>query len=301
MSARPRGEVELAGLSLRSPVIAASGTVGVGYDAEGFDFSRVGAVVLKTVTREPREGNLSPRVWETPSGMLNSIGLENPGLERLVEHLPEALSVGCPVFASVAADAVEGYAQLCEALEGKGLAGVELNLSCPNVEREGMAFGREAGVVAGVVRACRGSTSLPLVAKLTPNVTDIVAIGRAAEGAGADAVCAVNTILGMGVELRSRRLFRGGLSGPAVKPVALRMVRDLSKALSIPVVGCGGIMTGTDVAEFLLAGAAAVQAGTANLVEPNACARIAEEFERFLKEEGTTAKELIGGGQEWRR
>ena len=291
-----RAGVELAGVRLRNPVVAASGTVGMGHDAQGFDFSKVGALVAKTVTLEPRTGNPPPRVWETPSGMLNSIGLENPGIERFLELIRETLSIGCPVLASVAGETPREYARLCEVLEGKGLAGVELNLSCPNVERGGMAFGRDAGLAAEVIRACRSATSLPLVAKLTPNVGDIVEIGRAAEAAGADAVCAVNTILGMGVDLKNCRLFRGGLSGPAIKPVALRMVNDLSSALSIPVIGCGGVMTGEDVAEFLVAGARAVEVGTANLVEPNACARAAEEFERFLEEGGTTARELIGKG-----
>lgn len=300
-------KVSVGSLEIQTPLVGASGAFGSGIElARAGALEGLGALVLKTVTVEPREGNPPPRVAETPSGMLNSIGLENPGLERFVEHvLPESAKLRVPLVASVAGRTPEEYALCAERVAETGLvAAIELNLSCPNDRSESdgrgvLAFGQDPEAASRAVRAARSAASLPLWAKLTPNVTDIAAVGRSCEEAGADALIAVNTLLGIAVEVRSRRpvlsTVTGGLSGPALKPVALRAVWELSGAVTIPVIGCGGVESGEDVVAFLLVGASAVELGTAAIRDPGAPSRIARELGGLLSSCGAkSARELVG-------
>ncbi len=282
--------VELCGIPLRTPLIPAAGTLG----KEALDGAEAayGAMLPKTVTPRPRAGNPPPRVAEAPAGMVNSIGLQNPGLDRFLEDL-DGYDVGLPLFVSVAADTVGEFATACGRLSGGDrVAAVELNLSCPNVEHGGLTFCAGPGAVGEVVAACRGALQgKPLFAKLTNE--GAVANAVAAEEAGADAVTLINTIPALVVDARERRVFlRGGLSGPAIKPVALRAVYEASRVLRVPVVGCGGVSSGTDVAEFMLAGATAVQVGSGRFVRD--AAEILGEFEDYLREGGLRARELTG-------
>src|SRR5438094_456003 len=282
MAERPDVTVELGrGLVLRSPVMVASGTFGYGFDAPQVDRTVLGAIVSKGTTLRPREGNAPTRIAETPSGMLNAIGLQNPGVDFVARvYAPRWAARDVPVIVNVAGDAVDDYVAVARRLDGvAGVAGLELNISCPNIAN-GLQFGLDPRPAAHLTTAVRAVTRLPLLVKLTPNVTDIVAVGRAVEEAGADAVSAINTYVGMAIDVRHRRpvLSRGsgGLSGPAIKPLALHAVWQLSGALSIPVVGIGGIMTAADALEFLLAGATAVELGPVNYVRPQAVRDIAE-------------------------
>ncbi len=282
--------VELCGIPLGTPLIPAAGTLG----KEALDGVKgiYGAILPKTVTPEPRAGNPPPRVAEVPAGMVNSIGLQNPGLDRFLDDL-DAYDVGLPIFVSVAADTVAQFAAACERLStDPRVAAVELNLSCPNVEHGGLQFCAGPGTVGGVVGVCRAALrGKPLLVKLT--VEDAVANAIAAEGAGADAVTLVNTVPALVVDARERRVFlRGGLSGPAIKPVALRAVYEASRALGVPVVGCGGVASGTDVAEFMLAGATAVQVGSGRFARD--ASEILGEFAGYLSAEGLQARELTG-------
>jgi dihydroorotate dehydrogenase (NAD+) catalytic subunit len=258
-------------------VIAASGTFGFGRElCDVFDLSMLGGISSKGITPEPRRGNPPPRIAETASGMLNSVGLQNPGLERFLEvELPYMLALGTTVIANIAGNTVEDYQAMCRRLDDTLVDVIELNLSCPNVKEGCMAFGSTHAGVLQLVRSVRPLTGKPLWVKLTPNTLDIRETAMAAEAAGADAVSLVNTLLGMAIDIRTRRpILRnntGGLSGPAIKPIALRMVQEAYKAVGIPIIGMGGIMTWEDAVEFLLAGASAVQIGTANLVNPTAC------------------------------
>src|SRR5919201_3946657 len=263
------------GLRLRSPLMAASGTFGYGFDAPLVDRLALGAIVTKGTTPQPREGNAPVRIAETPSGMLNAIGLQNPGVDHVVRvFAPQWAGWDLPVIVNVAGDRVEDYVGVARRLDGiAGIAGLELNISCPNVAN-GLLFGLDPRLAAELTAAVRTATRLPIVVKLTPNVTDIVAVGRAVEAAGADAVSAVNTYLAMAIDVRRRRprISRqaGGLSGPAIKPLALQAVWQLAGALTIPVIGVGGITTTEDALEFLMAGASAVQLGSVNSVRPTA-------------------------------
>ena len=280
--------VELCGITLRTPLLPAAGTLGkeVLDGAEGV----YGAMLPKTVTPEPRAGNPPPRVAEAPAGMVNSIGLQNPGLDSFLEDLG-GYDVGLPIFVSVAADTVGEFAAACRRLSGdERVAAVELNLSCPNVEHGGLTFCAGPRAVAGVVADCRAALpEKPLLVKLTND--GAVANALAAEEAGADAVTLINTIPALAVDARERRvLLRGGLSGPAIKPVALRAVYEASRALRVPVVGCGGVSSGTDVAEFMLAGAAAVQVGSGRFARD--ASEILGEFADYLREAGLRAPEL---------
>lgn len=287
--------VRLGSLELANPVVTASGTFASGCEFADFvDLRRLGAVVTKGVSLEPWAGNASPRIAETASGMLNSIGLQNPGVEVFVakdlawlaEHAPST-----PVIVNVSGHSVAEYAGVIERLERESaVAAYEVNISCPNVDAGGMAFGTTCAGAAEVTAACRAVTARPLIVKLSPNVTDIVEIARSVQAAGADAVSLINTLLGMSIDARTRRprLARvvGGLSGPAIKPVALRMVWQVASSLEMPVVGMGGIMTGEDAVEFMLAGATAVAVGTANFVDPTATMRVVDGIVEYCHEQG---------------
>jgi dihydroorotate dehydrogenase (NAD+) catalytic subunit len=294
--------VRLGALELRNPVLTASGTFASGREyADLVDVSRLGALVTKGVSLEPWPGNPSPRIAETASGMLNSIGLQNPGLDAFIERdLTWLAEQDVPVIVNVHGHSAEDFARICERLDPIScVAGFELNVSCPNVDAGGMAFGTSCEGVSAVTRAARAVTGKPLIVKLTPNVTDVVRIAKAAEDAGADAVSLINTLLGMAIDAETFRpkLGRvvGGLSGPAIKPVALRMVWQVAGAVRIPVVGMGGIMTPTDALEFMLAGATAVAVGTATFVDPDAVGRVADGIESFCRRHGITrAADLTG-------
>ncbi|TMF98575.1 MAG: dihydroorotate dehydrogenase [Chloroflexi bacterium] len=279
------------GLRLRSPVLVASGTFGYGFDAPQVDRIALGAIVTKGTTLRPREGNAPNRIAETPSGMLNAIGLQNPGVDHVARvYAPVWASWNVPVIVNVAGDAIDEYVAVAERLDSvPGIAGLELNISCPNVAN-GLQFGVDPDQAAKLTSAVRAVTRLTLIVKLTPNVTDVVAIARAVEDAGADAVSAINTYVGMAIDVRRRRpvLSResGGLSGPAIKPLALHAVWQVAQAVRIPVIGIGGIMTPGDALEFLLAGAVAVQLGTVNYIRPQAAHEVHEGIAVYLQEHG---------------
>lgn len=282
--------VELCGIPLRTPLIPASGTLAK--EALGEARGVYGAMLPKTVTPRPREGNPPPRVAETPAGMINSIGLQNPGIDRFLKDL-DAYDLGVPLIVSVAGDTVAEFAALCGRLaDDDRVSAIELNLSCPNVEHGGLTFCAGPQSVAEVVAACRGVASgKPLFAKLTNE--GVLGNAVAAEEAGADGLTLINTVPAVSIDPHSRKVLRGGLSGPAIKPVALRAVYEVSAAVGIPIVGCGGVSAGTDVAEFMLAGAAAVQVGAGSFVrQPR---EILAEFAAYLEETGRTAGELVGG------
>lgn len=302
----PSLKTKVGGVALQTPVIAASGTFGYGLEFEPYlDLNRIGGLVTKGISLKPREGNPPQRIWETASGMLNAIGLANVGLERFIkEKLPALAKLECAVIVNLYGEAQSEFVELARALDGlDSIAALELNVSCPNVKSGGMAFGVDPEAVAGVTRAVKAETGLPVWVKLTPNVTSPVAIAQAAAEAGADALCLINTLLGMAIDARARkpRLANvvGGLSGPAIKPVGLRMVWQVSQALpGVPVVGMGGIASGEDAAEYLIAGASAVQVGTGNFMDPAACARIADELAKFCIENNVTdVSELTGSLQ----
>ncbi len=297
--------VNIGGVELRNPVLLASGTCGYGTELRGqLRFQSIGGLVSKSITLLPKKGNPMPRVAECPSGMLNAIGLENVGVRTFCEtKLPEMRKLPCAILANVAGSTPEEYIKVAEQLDGRpGLAGLELNLSCPNVQSGGMEFGREPGLLGNLVAVIRRRTRLPLWVKLTPNVTDIVPLARAAEDAGADALTVMNTLLGMRMDIQKRcpilANLTGGLSGPAIKPVALRMVYQVAGAVSIPIIGVGGIETAEDIVEFLLAGASAVQIGTATFRNPGAAEQAARGLAAYLRQSGVTGvKELIGAGR----
>lgn len=294
--------VNLAGLEMKNPVTVASGTFAAGREYSDFvDVASLGAVTTKGVSLNGWEGNASPRIAETPSGMLNSIGLQNPGVAHLREHeLPWLREVGATTIVNVSGHSFGEYVDVIEALDGAGMVDAyEVNISCPNVDAGGMTIGTDPKSVEQVVGMCRQATKLPLIVKLTPNVTDISEIARAAEAAGADALSLINTLLGMAVDARTRRpqLARvvGGLSGPAVKPVALRLVWETSKAVKVPLLGMGGICNGTDAVEFMLAGATAVAVGTANFGNPTATVDVIDGIIDYCEQQGVeNINELIG-------
>lgn len=293
--------IDLGGLSMKNPVTTASGTFAAGMEYSDFvDVAALGAVTTKGVSLDGWEGNDSPRIAETPSGMLNSIGLQNPGVAHLKEvELPWLAERGATVIVNVSGHSIDEYRQVICALEEAPVGAYEVNVSCPNVDAGGMTMGCDPAMVQQVVDACRRATARPLIVKLTPNVTDITEIARAAEAAGADAISLINTLLGMAVDARRRRpkLARvvGGLSGPAVKPIALRMVWQCHSAVKVPILGMGGIATGEDAVEFMLAGATAVAVGTANFTNPRATAQVVQGIERYCEEQGVEdVNELIG-------
>lgn len=300
----PDLSIDIAGLKLKNPVLSASGTFGYGLEFQEFgDLGALGALVVTGTTLEPRAGNRPPRIFETAAGLLNSIGLENPGVDYFIkEHLPRLRALGATTIVNMAGNTVDEYCRLTERLQLPNIAALELNISCPNVEAGGMAFGVSEEAVFDVVKEVKGISRLPIIVKLSPNVTDIVAIARAAQAAGADAISLINTLLGMAVDVGTRRPHLGnvvgGLSGPAIKPVALRMVWQVAQAVQIPVIGLGGIMTAEDALEFLICGASAVQIGSANFVEPDTSWRVIEGIEAYLKKQGLkSVGELVGSLQ----
>ena len=293
--------IHLAGISMKNPLMTASGTFGFGEEfADFIDLSEVGAIVVKGITREPRRGNSGRRMAETPSGMLNCIGLQNPGVDVFLrDTLPRIRRYGAPIIANINGNLVEDYAFLAEALDDSGVAGLEVNISCPNTKHGSMAFGVVPETAAEVTAEVRNRTKLPVIVKLSPNVTDITEIAKAVEAAGADAVSLINTLVGMAIDTQSWRPVLGnvvgGLSGPAVKPIALRMVWQTARAVKIPVVGMGGICTPRDAVEFFLAGAQAVAIGAANFVNPCSMQEIAAGVETYLKSRGLShVSQLVG-------
>ena len=299
-----RLSVDLCGIELDNPVIPASGTFGYGYEfAEIYDINCLGTFSFKGTTRDPRFGNPTPRIAECTAGLINAIGLQNPGVDKVIaEELPKMAKVfRKKVMANVSGFSVEDYAYTCEKLDKIDQVGwLEVNISCPNVHGGGMTFGTDPKAAASVVEAVKKVTTKPVIIKLTPNVTDITAIAKACETEGADGISLINTLLGMRIDLKTRRPVianvMGGFSGPAVFPVALRMVYQVSNACKIPVVGCGGVASAEDVIEMMLAGAAAVEVGAANLVDPMACRNIIDDLPKVMdKYRIETLKDIIGG------
>ena len=290
------------GLLLANPVMTASGTFGYGTEfSHLFDIQKLGAIVCKGTTLEPRDGNPQPRLVETASGLLNSIGLENIGVNNLIkEKAPIWADWRVPVIVNIAGETVEEYASLAERLDGiAGISGLEVNISCPNIKAGGAEFGRDPDSAAEVTATVRKATSLPLLVKLTPNTSDITMVASTVAEAGADALSLINTLKGMAVDIDKRRPvlgnIAGGLSGPAIKPVALYMVYEVAGAVDIPVIGCGGIITASDALEFIMAGASAIQVGTASFKNPRAPLDILEGIERFMKEEGINSLANLRG------
>ncbi len=285
--------VKLPGLELKNPVIPASGCFGFGREfAEYYDLSRLGSIMIKAATDEPRVGNPTPRVAETPGGMLNAIGLQNPGVDVIIEReLPFLEQYDLPIIANVAGKTLEEYVTVAEKIsKAPNVAALEINISCPNVKEGGIAFGTDASVAAQLTKAIKEVSSVPVYIKLSPNVTNVVEIAKAVEAAGADGITMINTLLGMRFDLKTGKPIlangTGGLSGPAIKPVALRMIHDVYKAVNIPIIGMGGIETAEDVLEFLYAGASAVAVGTVNFVNPYACIDIIDRLPEVLDKYG---------------
>ena len=298
-------KVEIAGIKLKNPVMTASGTFGYGQEYASFiDLNRLGAVILKGITLKPKVGNPPPRIIETPSGMLNAIGLQNVGVEILIkEKLPYLQKFDTPVIINISGDTIEEYIELARRLgevsKEMGITGLEVNISCPNVKNGGMTWGTNAKATYKIVNSIRKVTTLPLIVKLTPNVTDIKIIAQAAEEAGADALSLINTLMGMAVDIDSRKPkltnISGGLSGPAVKPVALWLVWQVFQTVNIPIIGIGGIIKVEDALEFIIAGARAIEIGTANFINPNITIEIIEGIKKYLiKNNIKNVNELVG-------
>jgi dihydroorotate dehydrogenase (NAD+) catalytic subunit len=290
------------GLKLTNPVMTASGTFGYGIEYEHlFDIQKLGAIVCKGTTLEPRDGNPQPRIAETANGMLNSIGLQNIGVDALIkEKAPVWASWQVPVIVNIAGRTIDDYAEVAKELDKiPGVAGLEVNISCPNIKAGGAEFGANPESAAKVTEAVRKATALPVIMKLTPDTAEIVRIAQAVTGAGADALCFINTVRGMAINIKTRKPLLGngygGLSGPAIKPVALYMVYEVYKAVNIPIIGCGGITNANDAIEFFMAGATAIQVGTASFMNPRAPMDVLEGIESYLeKEKIQDIRELIG-------
>ena len=293
---------KIGSLELKNPVMTASGTFGYGTEyADFMDISRLGAIIVKGTTLNPRQGNPYPRMVETPSGMLNAVGLQNKGVDHFVDHIyPEVRKIQTAIIVNVSGSCIDDYVQTASIINSlDDIPAIELNISCPNVKQGGMAFGVNPDSAAQVVSAVRKAYDKTLIVKLSPNVTDITEIARAVEGAGADSVSLINTLLGMAIDAGKRRpvlsTITGGLSGPAVKPVALRMVWQTAKAVKIPVIGLGGICSAADAVEFLLAGASAIQIGTANFIDPSISGKVIDGIEDYLERHGfSSVREIIG-------
>ena len=293
---------KIGSLELKNPVMTASGTFGYGTEyADFMDINRLGAIIVKGTTLNPRQGNPYPRMAETPSGMLNAVGLQNKGVDYFVDHIyPEVRKFQTNVIVNVSGSCIEDYTQCASIINTlDDIPAIELNISCPNVKQGGMAFGVNPESAAQVVSAVRKAYDKTLIVKLSPNVTDITEIARAVEGAGADSVSLINTMLGMAIDAEKRKpilsTITGGMSGPAVKPVALRMVWQTAKAVKIPVIGLGGICSATDAIEFLLAGASAIQIGTANFIDPSISEKVVDGIEDYLTRHGfNSVQDIIG-------
>jgi dihydroorotate dehydrogenase (NAD+) catalytic subunit len=291
MEQRPDLRTDIGGIVLKNPVMTASGTFGYAREFERMvDLNRLGAIIVKGLSLEPSPGKKPPRIAETACGMLNAIGLENVGIKAFVaDKLPFLESLSTPVFINIYGKSVPEYAELAGRINDfEGISGMEVNISCPNVKAGGLAFGVDPAATVGVVEVVRGRTSKTVIVKLSPNVTDITEIARSAESAGADALSLINTITGMAIDVDNRRSklanITGGLSGPAIKPVAVRMVWQVAQAVKLPVIGIGGIMTARDALEFFIAGASAIEIGTANFVNPRTTMDVLEGIEAYLKQ-----------------
>lgn len=296
-------KVDLPGLALKNPIMPASGCFSFGKEySQFYDLSKLGSIMVKAATLHKRLGNDTPRVAETKSGMLNAIGLQNPGVETIIdEELPFLAQFDLPVIANVAGSTIEEYEQVAIALRRSNIAAIELNISCPNVKEGGVQFGTDPDVAAEVTRRVKQATNVPVYVKLSPNVTDIVAIAQAVERAGADGLTMINTLTGMTIDLNKRRPLLsngvGGLSGPAIKPVAIRMIYQVYEAVDIPIIGMGGVRSAEDVLEFLLAGASAVAVGTANFENPLVCSEIIDDLPFILNKYGfDSVTDAIGKG-----
>ena len=293
---------KIGSLELKNPVMTASGTFGYGTEyADFMDINRLGAIIVKGTTLNPRQGNPYPRMAETPSGMLNAVGLQNKGVDYFVDHIyPEVRKFQTNVIVNVSGSCIEDYVQCASIINTlDDIPAIELNISCPNVKQGGMAFGVKPESAAQVVSAVRKAYDKTLIVKLSPNVTDITEIARAVEGAGADSVSLINTMLGMAIDAEKRKpilsTITGGMSGPAVKPVALRMVWQTAKAVKIPVIGLGGICSATDAIEFLLAGASAIQIGTANFIDPSVSEKVVDGIQEYLeRHDFASVQDIIG-------
>ena len=298
-------EINFAGIKMKNPVTVASGTFGYGREySDFFDLSKLGGIITKGTSLKPRSGNKSPRVCETASGMLNSIGLQNPGVEYFAQNdLPFLRKFDTAIIVNACGSTVDEYVELCKILNTLDIDGVELNLSCPNVKAGCMAFGNTYEGVKEITSHVRKVLDKPVIVKLTPNVTDISSMALAAQEGGADAVVLINTMLGMAIDIKTRRPVlhnnTGGYSGPAVKPVAIRMVAECSQVLDIPIIGCGGISDYQDVVEFMIAGASAVEVGTACLIHPALPVKITDDLKKYCEENGLNLKELTGTLQRW--
>ena len=292
--------VKIGQMCLKNPVMTASGTYGFGEEyAELVDLNRLGGIIVKGTTLEPRQGNPYPRMVETPSGMLNAVGLQNKGVDYLAEHIyPRIKDLDTALVVNVSGRTIEDYVGVCERLKDLDkIVAVEINISCPNVKQGGMSWGTTTTGCESVVSACRRAWDRTMIVKLTPNVTDITEIARAAEAAGADSVSLVNTFLGMAIDVERRRPYlstiTGGLSGAAIRPIAVRMVWQVAKAVKVPVIGLGGIMNGRDVVEFLLAGAKAVQIGTANFIDPQVTIKAIDYLQDYMQRHGMSSLEEL--------
>ena len=294
-------KVDLGKLKLKNPVMTASGTFGYGKEyADFIDINKLGAIVVKGISVKPMKGNPSPRICETPSGMLNAIGLQNPGLKGFLKHqLPFLKTLKTKVIVNILGNSVDDYIELAEAMDSVGVDAVELNVSCPNVKKGGIAFGTEPFAFEEVITSVRKRVKLPLITKLSPNVTDIKQFAKIAEDSGSDMISLINTITGMSIDVRTRspRIanITGGLSGPAIKPVAVRMVWECARTVNIPIIGMGGIISPEDAIEFILAGASAVAVGTGNFINPAATIEIIDGIKSYMAAEGVTSlKDLTG-------
>jgi dihydroorotate dehydrogenase (NAD+) catalytic subunit len=299
---KPDLSIDIAGIKLKNPVMAASGTCGYGEELSAYiDLNSLGAIVVKGLCLKPKSGNPTPRIVETPCGMLNSIGLENVGVDGFIQDkLPFLKHFDLPVFVNFFGNSVEEYGEVARRLDGiPGIAGLELNISCPNIKSGGIAFGVDPKEASKVVRIVKGATKLPLVTKLSPNVTDIKVMAKAVEEAGTDSISLINTLTAMVIDVEKRRPklanITGGLSGPAIKPIAVRMVWEVCQVVSVPVIGIGGIMSAEDAIEFFIVGASAVQVGTANFLNPKVTTHITRGISDYLKRQKiSTLRGLIG-------
>ncbi|WP_010272844.1 dihydroorotate dehydrogenase [Paenibacillus senegalensis] len=294
-------EVRIGSLTLSNPIMPASGAFGEDMDTI-VDFNRLGAVVPKSITKHPRKGNATPRVCETSAGMINSIGIQSKGIDYYLQHtIPYYRQYDVPLIASISADSVEEFAEMAAVIGSRaGVSGLELNISCPNLKGNGQAFGLDPEITCQLVGQVKQATSQPIIVKLSPNVTSIQEIALAAEQGGADALNVANTVLAMAIDVHTRRPkignVMGGLSGPAVKPIIVRMIYQVSQVTKLPIIGCGGVMNGEDVIEMMLAGATAVQVGTASFIKPTALTDILDEIQAYMRQYGiTSVRDLIGG------